>query len=654
MKRALAILLLVPLWVSAATSITQHGVTWTFDADETTGVYANGEAWVVGPVTITNISPASTLSGGRTINGSVLNLTIGETQGFDSAMYGIYGPDYSSALNVARPGGNDLTDANPLTITSGKLLSSISYATAGARPQLQRVSVLTVVGSAPSSNSFRPPLYGTNVSSTWTTNDLDWSALKTATLPANQVALATVQGYFDGSLVDGNSSPLTQQYYHPRYPMDLTGGYGREIALAVGQGLIAANADYTYAQKVPIVVGLVQLGIDIQAQSAGGQEWHNNGGHNQGRKPALVFAAVMLGQESAWATNIASSGGRLWHEDGQTFIVDLTDVGKYVYDQSPDRPRVTYEQFHVGTADWGVEHDGAEQYDGSNWTTIYRDTCASGTFSCWLAMTMMGLESVWNDPAFFLYWDRATVEYFLDYTGANQYTTAERYQWSAWRETQLTRPINPGAVTATGGTGGTVELTWENDSTIETGTIVQYRSNPDSEDYTTFTVTDENATGATVSGLSDGVTYWFRVGNTNSATGEFSGWSTGDEAAPSGSDTTPPTISSVSASPSTTSATVTWDTSESATSGLQWGLTTSYGSSSTNSSGVTSHSLSATGLSASTTYHFIVHSSDAAGNHSQSADATFVTASAGGGEEGSTGGTNWNIGSLRAGRVQRP
>ena len=40
-----------------ATSVSRHGITWTFDRDRVTGQYANGDPWVVGPVVITAISP---------------------------------------------------------------------------------------------------------------------------------------------------------------------------------------------------------------------------------------------------------------------------------------------------------------------------------------------------------------------------------------------------------------------------------------------------------------------------------------------------------------------------------------------------------------------------------------------------------------------
>ena len=94
-------------------------------------------------------------------------------------------------------------------------------------------------------------------------------------------------------------------------------------------------------------------------------------------------------------------------------------------------------------------------------------------------------------------------------------------------------------------------------------------------------------------------------------------------------DTTPPTISSISVCGITTSsATVTWTTNESATSQVEYGLTASYGSSSVlNSSLVTTHTVSLTGLTAETTYHYRVKSKDACGSEASSDDNTFSTAS---------------------------
>ncbi len=75
-----------------------------------------------------------------------------------------------------------------------------------------------------------------------------------------------------------------------------------------------------------------------------------------------------------------------------------------------------------------------------------------------------------------------------------------------------------------------------------------------------------------------------------------------------------------------TGATITWTTNESATTQVDYGLTTAYGSQTTlNSSFVASHSAALSGLSAGTTYHYRVRSRDAAGNESASLDFTLQT-----------------------------
>lgn len=93
-------------------------------------------------------------------------------------------------------------------------------------------------------------------------------------------------------------------------------------------------------------------------------------------------------------------------------------------------------------------------------------------------------------------------------------------------------------------------------------------------------------------------------------------------------DTVGPVISNVAATTQTSSTVVTWSTSESATSQVNYGLTASYGSATTlNTTASTAHSETISGLSAGTTYHYQVVSVDAAGNSTSSSDATFATTS---------------------------
>jgi hypothetical protein len=97
-------------------------------------------------------------------------------------------------------------------------------------------------------------------------------------------------------------------------------------------------------------------------------------------------------------------------------------------------------------------------------------------------------------------------------------------------------------------------------------------------------------------------------------------------------DTTAPVISNVGASAITSSsATISWNTNESADSQVEYGVTSAYGSAtSLNSAQVNSHSLTLSGLTPLTLYHYRVKSNDAAGNPAVSGDATFATSANGG------------------------
>jgi chitodextrinase len=127
-----------------------------------------------------------------------------------------------------------------------------------------------------------------------------------------------------------------------------------------------------------------------------------------------------------------------------------------------------------------------------------------------------------------------------------------------------------------------------------------------------------------LTGLAPASTYHYRVRSTDGA---------GNASAFSADKTfttlagTAPVVSNVAASAITAAgATVTWTTSLAANSYVEYGPTTSYGSTKTNASLVTSHAVPLTGLTSATTYHYRVRSTDGSGNASAlSADKTFTT-----------------------------
>jgi len=105
-----------------------------------------------------------------------------------------------------------------------------------------------------------------------------------------------------------------------------------------------------------------------------------------------------------------------------------------------------------------------------------------------------------------------------------------------------------------------------------------------------------------------------------------------DDTGTSTPDTTAPVISNVGADAATTTASVHWDTDEAASSVVWYGTTTPLvvaSSTAKESSGalVATHTLSLAGLSASTTYYYLVTGADEAGNTATSTEQSFITLS---------------------------
>ncbi|MGB9620011.1 MAG: fibronectin type III domain-containing protein, partial [Armatimonadota bacterium] len=91
-------------------------------------------------------------------------------------------------------------------------------------------------------------------------------------------------------------------------------------------------------------------------------------------------------------------------------------------------------------------------------------------------------------------------------------------------------------------------------------------------------------------------------------------------------DLEPPTVLNLAANPAMTSAVITWQTDEPATSQVEYGKTDAYGSySPLNADLRTSHTVYLAGLEAAVTYHYRVICRDACGHEAVSADFTFTT-----------------------------
>ena len=130
----------------------------------------------------------------------------------------------------------------------------------------------------------------------------------------------------------------------------------------------------------------------------------------------------------------------------------------------------------------------------------------------------------------------------------------------------------------------------------------------------------------TLTGLSPATTYHFDIIVTT-----YDGIST---TSPDYTFTTssppPPVISGLTATPIQGGASISWATSSPSNSVVNYGSTSSYSSSQTVATLVTSHTMTITGLSPATTYHFDAASTDQYGQTTTSPDGTFTTPSASG------------------------
>jgi hypothetical protein len=154
-------------------------------------------------------------------------------------------------------------------------------------------------------------------------------------------------------------------------------------------------------------------------------------------------------------------------------------------------------------------------------------------------------------------------------------------------------------------------------SQVEYGTTSTYGSS------STLNASLVTAHSQTLNGLQASTTYHYRVRSADaSGTQTVSGDNSFSTTSSPG-----PVISALAATNILTSgATITWTTNIAATSQVEYGTTTAYGSSSPlNATFVTAHSQTLTGLQAGTVYHFRVESVDSSGSRSISADSTFTT-----------------------------
>jgi len=279
-------------------SISQYGVTFTFDQAYQSGQYANGDYWVLGPVTITSISPA--FASGR--NGWEVNPSSTVNQGFDDRL-----PDYTPSLVPSLP----YTSSGPIE----SIVKTISLTVAPTWPKLQTAVVLTVVTTVPPNNgatTFRPAYFGTTWKPTLSTQSLNTQLLPTYAPVANMPSLSDIENDFQRLQLDHRTDWQGRGFH----PVDNMPDYGASISLLTGSAALRLMINDPVTAKMQALINYVQAGIDLYAIAFNGGQWLPMGGHGCARKLPITFAAVLL-QDQNMQMNIAN-----WAAIGTTFQED--------------------------------------------------------------------------------------------------------------------------------------------------------------------------------------------------------------------------------------------------------------------------------------------------------------------------------------------
>ncbi len=362
-------------------SISQYGITWTFDKKAPVGRFITGDYYVVGPVTITAISPAP--DGGR--NGSMLNPPVTAKTAYDDRL---------------RSHDAKLAAKLPIKMTPGdSLVSTISHQKKGQKhiyPHFERSSsvlktaaVLTCLAKAVPADTFRPSYCGPK-DKLRRYGDLDLSLLPSVKRVEHAPKLALYERIFQRPWID-HTFTWVGRMTHPTENMP---DYGREISRAVSDVSLLLMCDFTPSEKKKLLTGLVQYGIDLWGVARAGGGWRANGGHGQGRKWPILFAGILFKDEAMQKPKAEFS------DDQQTYY------GKGYYGA-----KALWRVVRRGGLRGEHEHLPPSKYPDKMMPENYRRCCAAVSWvGTALSVRMMGAETIWDHPAYFDYIDRWMTE----------------------------------------------------------------------------------------------------------------------------------------------------------------------------------------------------------------------------------------------------
>jgi hypothetical protein len=159
-------------------SVSEYGITWTFEKPARAGQFINGDWYVVGPVTVVKMDPAprygnevadDELDGREKVpvdqrcrNGSMLNMPARQEVAWDSGVLNYYHPEHRARLPIAMNPGDSL--ASSISLRQGEKVTYPYHPGTvrgeGDNSPVKTVAVLTCVASPLPPDALRPGYCG--------------------------------------------------------------------------------------------------------------------------------------------------------------------------------------------------------------------------------------------------------------------------------------------------------------------------------------------------------------------------------------------------------------------------------------------------------------------------------------------------------------
>ena len=419
-------------------SVSQHGVTWTFDREAPVGQFVTGDWYVVGPVTVTGIDPAprygdavtdateaeKKVRGELARNGCVLNTPLNSARhGFDSRASKYDGAFHTKLPLAMKPG-----DALISSVSGAK-----SHRVSGGNSPIESFSVLTCVKAPLPADAFRPG-YADRDQNSFLARNLRRDLLPNLPRPDDTPEVAKYAAEFARPWIDvvffGKAAT---RYQH--------GGYGRGVCKATGHASLLLTLDFPAETKEPLLVNFVQYGIDLWSLvKSGYRGWPAHGGWGSGRRWPIVFAGVLLGEPRM--THLSTQyPDAAFQEADQVMHDDCWTGAGVVYTGHVGHKRAAVEE--KTPLGWGpYEHLHPSRWMG--WIgTSYRGNMTSNTWAGEaLAIRILQAEDAWQCDAFLDYCDRWMHEpdpgyrnpYDLSKQGSTYDNPLFKAMWDAYRE----------------------------------------------------------------------------------------------------------------------------------------------------------------------------------------------------------------------------